>query len=121
MSWNISMFKLKELEGLSFPIAALYRKAREDWHPEREDRDDGVTVFINMETELCGIVDGDIYHVKDISCYGEGSGTIMEDMLEPAFLESTGHLVASCVWEGGEEINRIEVHNGIVDWVDIEI
>lgn len=121
MSYNIDTFKLKRLDGLSFPVSALYKSPRKDWHPEREDTDDGVTVFTNMETVLRGTVENDIYHVTDISCYGEGSGTIMNEILEPAFIESTGHLVASCVWEGGDCINRLEVHDGTVSWVDIEI
>lgn len=121
MSYNIDTFKLKTLDELSFPVSALYKNPRKDWHPVREDREDGVTVFTNMETELRGKVDGDRYHVTYISCYGEGSGTVMNDMLEPAFAESTGHLVASCVWEGGDCINRLEVRNGTVYWKDIEI
>ncbi len=121
MSYNIDTFKLKTLDGLSFPVAALYKNPRENWHPEREDGEDGVTVFTNMETELRGKVEGERYHVTSISCCGEGSGTVMNDMLEPAFAESAGHLVASCVWEGGDCINRIEVHDGTVFWADIEI
>ncbi len=121
MSYNIDTFKLKILDELSFPVAALYANPREDWHPERKDQEDGVTVFTNLETVLHGRIEGDRYHVTYISCCGEGSGTIMNDMLEPALAESTGRLVASCVWEGGDCINRLNVNNGTVSWEDIEI
>lgn len=121
MSYNIDTFKVKRLENLAFPVAALYKNPRKDWHPERKDTSDGVTVFTNMETELRGTVDGDTYHVTHLSCYGEGSGTVMADMIEPALKESTGTLVASCVWEGGDSINRLESVDGNVKWVDVEI
>ena len=121
MSYNIDTFILKTIDGLSCPVAALYKNPRKDWHPKREDREDGLTIFTNMETELRGTVEGERYNITYISCYGEGSGTVMNDMLEPAFAESKGNLVASWVWEGGDCINRLEVHDGSVSWVDIEI
>lgn len=50
-----------------------------------------------------------------------GSTKFKLDMLEPAFVKSTGHLIALCVWEGGDSINRLEVHDGSISWTDIEI
>lgn len=121
MSYNIDKFVLKTIKEFSFPVSALYKNLREDWHPDRTDSEDGTATFKNMETELTGKIEGDRFVLSSISCYGEGSGTVMNDMLEPAFAESVGDLVASCVWEGGDCINRLEVHDGAVSWVNIEI
>jgi hypothetical protein len=121
MSYNIDTFKLKKLESFSFPVASLYKNEREDWHPERHNKDDGTVEFNNMETTISGTIENDVFYMKEISCTGEGSGTVMNDMLEPAFKESKGVLIASCVWEGGDSINRIKVNDGNVQWIDIEI
>ena len=121
MSYNIDTFKIKRLENLAFPVTALFKSRRKDKHPDREDMADGTTEFTNMETELRGTVEGDIYHVTYLSCFGEGSGGVMYDMIIPALEESTGTLIASCVWEGGDSINRLESVDGKVKWVDVEI
>ena len=121
MSYNIDTFKVKRLDDLSFPVDALYLNQRKDWHPERVDGEDGSTTFTNMETEIHGHVKDGRFFIDSIECYGEGSGTVMNDMLELALAESTGHLVASCIWEGGDSINRLEVHDGEISWTEIEI
>jgi hypothetical protein len=121
MSHNIDTFKLKKLENFSFPIKSLYKSERQDWHPRRIDNDDGAVTFASMGTELSGTVEDDTFHMAEISCYGEGSGTVMREMLEPAFADSKGTLIASCVWEGGDNIDRLEVVGGEVKWIDIEI
>ena len=121
MSYNIDTFKLKKLQDLSFPVKALYKNPRTDWHPERVNNDDGTVTFINCETEIKGTVKDDIFYMESIKCSDEGSGIVMRDMLEPAFKESKGILVASCVWEGGDSINKLLVEDGCVDWVKIEI
>lgn len=101
MSYNISNFKVKRLENLSFPVNALYLNPRKN--------------------EIHGYVKDGHFVVTRIDCSGEDSGTVMMDMLEPAFIKSTGHLIALCVWEGGDSINRLEVHDGSISWTDIEI
>jgi len=59
--------------------------------------------------------------MADIECTGEGSGSFMDYILEPALKQSKGVLRASCVWEGGDSINKLLVEDGEVDWIDIEI
>ena len=121
MSYNIDTFKVRELDGLIIPVASLYKCNRSDWHPDREDNDDGTVTFINCETEIHGTIQGDFLFVEKIDCHGEGSGTVMDWMLEPAFKDSTGRLVASCVWERGDSINQLVVDKGEVHWNDIDI
>lgn len=123
MSYNIDTFKVKQLKDLVMPVESLYAYGREDWHFDRINNDDGSVTFKGMATELHGVLsdyDNNLT-INKIMCRGEGSGTEMNEMLEPAFKDSKGILIASCVWEGGDCINRLEVNNGHIEWVDIEI
>lgn len=121
MSYDIDAFKVKKLNNLSFPVSSLFKHEREDWHFERKNNDDGTVVFEGMSTILNGKIKDDIFFVESIECYGEGSGTEMNWILEPALEDSTGELIASCVWEGGDSINKLIVKDGEIDWEEIEI
>jgi hypothetical protein len=121
MSYNIDTFNLKKLENFSFPVASLYKNERKDWHPDRINNDDGTVTFTNLETRISGKIENDTFYMDKIYCSAEGSGTVMNDMLEPAFRDSKGILIASCVWGGGDSINRLEVNDGEVLWINIEI
>lgn len=102
MSYNIDTFKVKELDELIIPVESLYKHERKDWHLSRVNNDDGTVMFTDFETEIHGNIQDEFLFVSGIECSGEGSGTMMNRILEPAFKESTGRLVASCVWEGGD-------------------
>lgn len=121
MSYNIDTFKVKELDCFIIPVASLYKCERSDWHQDRINNDDGSVTFTNCETKIHGTIQGDFLFVDKIDCHGEGSGTVMNLILEPAFADSTGRLVASCVWEGGDSINQLVVDKGEVRWKDIDI
>jgi hypothetical protein len=118
MSYNITKFNLIKLENFSFPVASLYKNERKDCHPERNNHDDGTVTFTNIGTSLSGKIKNDTFYMSVISCSGEGSGTVMNDMLEPAFRDSKGILIA---WEGGDSINRLEVIDGAIEWIIIKI
>ena len=119
MSYNIDTFRLKKLENLVIPVASLFKHERGDWHPERTDGEE--TTFHNLGFLIKGTVqDGNLY-VSKFCCYGEGSGTSMRWILEPALKDSRGELVVSFVWEGGDCINQLQVKDGDIKWVDIEI
>lgn len=121
MSYNIDTFKIKKLENLMIPVDAFYIGERTDWHPQCETKQDLSVVFRNMESSISGMIVDGLLHVEEIVCYGEGSGCVMNYMLEPALKESIGVLIASCVWEGGDCINQLIVNDGVVEWEDIEI
>lgn len=122
MSYNIDNWKTKELVDLQIPVASLFKNSRRDWHPQRTNNDDGSVEYRIMETNVIkGTINDDILFVSSIVCIGEGSGTAMNLILEPALSDSTGRLVASCVWEGGDSINRLTVDDGLVTWEEIEI
>lgn len=122
MSYNIDTFKLKSVVDLKIPVDAFYIHEEKDLHPERINEDDGTVVFeCSCGSWLKGSVEDGIFIVGSMNISGEFSGHFMYDVLVPALKESTGSLVASCVWEGGDGINRIKVENGVVTWEDIEI
>lgn len=66
-------------------------------------------------------IEDEIFICKAINCSGEGSGFTMNEILEPVFKDSKGELIAVCVWEGGDSINRLIVKDGTVEWEQIEI
>ena len=121
MSYIIDTFKLKELVNIIMPVASLYKNANKDWLPHRMRNNYGTETFIILETELIGKIVKDMFYMEGISCRGEGSNIIMHDILIPALEESTGLLIAVCVWEGGDSITRLEVHDGVVKWFSIEL
>ena len=122
MSYNIDTWKVKKIENLSIPLSSFFTNLRTDWHPKKEYDENGIlTLEMGEGTRVVGkVVDG-ILHVTDIECHGEGSGISMNLIIEPALKESTGGLVASCVWEGSDSINQLIVKDGNVEWKDIEI
>jgi len=121
MSYNCDTWKTKKLENFKIPVASLFKHKRNDWHPERINNNDGTVTFTIMESELHGHIENDCLVVSSIDCSGEGSGVAMNWILEPAFEDSTGELIASCVWEGGDSITQLIVKNGTIEWKEIEI
>jgi len=121
MSYNCDRWITKKIKDFKIPIMSLFKHERDDWHPERIDNNDGTVTFEIIETELRGNIENGWLVVSSIDCSGEGSGIAMDWILEPAFQNSTGELVASCVWEGGDTINKLTVKDGKVSWVDIDI
>ena len=121
MSYNIDTYKIKKLKDFSFPVSALFESDRSDWHPHIEYGPNNSASFYAGEGEIKGKIIDNNFHVTDFEVYGEGSGTFMDLILEPALKKSKGTLEASFVWEGGDSINKIRVNNGNVEWEDIEI
>lgn len=125
MSYNVDTWKTKELDNLVIPVASFFKHERSDWHPEII-RTEKKSIFTITDTGyLSGsieVVDGCEYlHVAQITFYGEGSGTALSWIIEPALRDSRGKLVASRVWEGGDLIDRLTVVDGVVSSEEIQI
>jgi len=123
MSYNITFWKTKELTDLKIPVASFYKSERADWHPQAEELNDNL-VRINLfdeESYIIGTVIDGVITVSEIDIYGEGSGSVVDIIVNPAFQDSTGKLVAVRVWEGGDSIDRITVDNGVVTIEKIEL
>jgi hypothetical protein len=124
MSYNIDTFKVKKLDSLIIPVASLYNHVRKDFHPKKKlgEEDDSYIRFAFGESVFIeGPVINESIHVKSIDWTDEFSGTAMDEVFEPALEDSTGQLIAFCVWEGGDTINQLRVRDGKVEWVDIDI
>lgn len=125
MSYNVDTFKVKVLEGLQLPIKSLYKHGRADWHPSEPELLNGETGLVRLqcgcEQTISGILKDGILFVTEIDMSGEGSGTFISWILEPALKESSGKLEASCVWEGGDSVNKLIVNDGTIKWEDIEL
>lgn len=126
MSYNVDNWKTKELVDLVIPVLSLFQHERRDWHPRKERHDDGSFSFIVMEgCYINGTIDlvdhCEMLRVTHIQASGEGSGTALHWIIEPALADSRGKLVASRVWEGGDSIDRLTVIDGVVSSEPIEI
>lgn len=122
MSYDVDAWKTKELVDLVIPVASLFTSTRGDWHPNREDSGDGTTTFRVVDgSYVTGVIDGDLLRVSAIQARGEGSGTALRWIIEPALADSRGKLVATRVWEGGDSIDRLTVIDGVVTSEEIEL
>jgi hypothetical protein len=125
MSYNIDTFKIKVLENLCIPIDAFYKCQREDWWPDKLEIVDIDKNIVELSCgcgqTIIGILRDKVLFVTELNMNGEGSGTFMSLVFEPALKESKGKLEASCVWEGGDTINKLVVNDGNVEWEAIEI
>lgn len=122
MSYNVDTWKTKELVDLVIPVASLFKHARTDWHPRREDNDDGTVTFSVMEgCNISGTIEGDDLRVVSIEAYGEGSGVALGLIIAPALADSRGKLVASRIWERGDSIDQLTVIDGVVSSQQIEL
>jgi len=121
MSYNCDTFKVKKLENLKIPVESLYKHRRSDWYPDRIDKNGSVSFEICSATMDGYIENHNIFVCEKIDFSGEGSGTAIRMILEPALKDSMGELIVSCVWEGGDTINKLTVKDGKVSWEDIDI
>jgi len=122
MSYNCDTWTTKELVDLRIPVASLFKHERKDWHPTRTNNDNGTVCVSVMEgSQIVGRIEGDWLLVASIKASGEGSGTALNWIIEPALAKSTGKLVAVRVWEGGDSIDRLIVEDGRVRSESVEL
>lgn len=122
MSYNVDTWKTKELTGLRIPVASLFMSDHKDWHPSRENHDDGTVTFSVMDGSFVkGTIDGDWLVVSQIEARGEGSGTALGWIFEPALEQSVGRLIAVRVWERGDSIDRLTVIDGVLTSEPVEL
>lgn len=134
MSYNITRLKIRKIH-LELPIDFNFHH----WLLEQPDRDeDGdentgkrwcledentVLASIAMHTwtlslsahEISGTIEGNKLFAKELDLTGDGSGPIYADILIPLFKEFKGILDAIVVWEGGDTVAEIHVHDGVLE------
>jgi hypothetical protein len=120
MSYNIDTWRTKEAVNLRIPLDALYGCSSEI----------EVELLPDAGIEVCGPAEGfeikgvlllnNDVEVSKIALYGERSGWAWDDF-KALLAQSSGKLVASQVWEGGDSITRITVIDGVVTEENVEI
>ena len=111
MSYNLDNFKIKKLEN--FKIAAKEFNKKVFGNPKIDLETN--KILFEGDCEVCefeGILNNGLIEISNISIYGEGSGNFMCDYGNNLLKNSTGTLIATLVWEGGDTIERITIIDG---------
>ena len=118
MSYNIDTWNTKKIEGLKIPISEIHKLpyVEVELFPENKVSISGPSEGFEIE----GILEKDIISVSEITMDGTGSGNTWENLVS-CLEKSTGELIATQIWEGGDSITRLTVKNGIVAQENIEI
>jgi hypothetical protein len=119
---NIGRWKVKRQAELILPIAALYEQGdRHFGKPELDIATGMHTLYGTDSTYIRGEIKGERIRVLEMECEGEESGATYHETLLPALKRSTGIYEVVCVWEGGDSITRLTVHDGVVTEEKIEL
>lgn len=118
MSYNINTWKTKKLEDLKIPISEIYRLPYVEVRllPINKIEIDGSAEGF----KIIGTLENDIISISKITMSDEGSGNTWEYLIE-CLKKSTGKMIASQVWEGGDRITLLTVDNGIITETQVEI
>jgi len=124
MSYNIDTFKLKKVR-LILPLNIKFNKYAE-WLDEKGAIANlaDATWAVNEDGEgfeMRGNVTKQGLEVVGVSCWGEGSGHVYEDVLLPLFKDYKGDLEAICIWEGGDSITKLSIKNGVVTEKEVDL
>lgn len=142
MSYNITSMKVSKV-SLTLPLRFDFMK----WITEQPSRDergyenfgrkwllkDPVAILANLaegtwklslfgedDKVIKGIIEGDTLVATELEYWsGDGSGHLYSDVLIPLFEEFKGTLEAIVVWERGDSVKRLSIHDGIVEETDI--
>lgn len=122
MSYDVDTWKVKKLKNLAIPVDGFFVHPRKDWHPEKSVQIlDQVEYSCFDSISIVGTEKGGMLYVSLIECSGEGSGTFLDWILEPALKHSTGELIVVRVWEGGDSIDKLIVKNGVLKTKKVEL
>ncbi len=79
-----------------------------------------LSLFGDDDKVIKGIIEDDAFVVTALEHWeDDGSGILYSDVLLPLFKEFKGTLDAVVVWEGGDTVQRLAIHDGVVEEVDI--
>lgn len=113
MSYNITHWTTVQIADLSISMQELGGRNVSDY-PLRWGKDNALTLELAEDGGLSGQVRDNIFYVTSVSVRGEGSGWAFSYLT--ALLEhSLGTLTAILIWEGGDSLSLLEVHDGRVE------
>lgn len=117
MSYNIDEWVDRGIVDLCIPVAALLKSERTTWHPERTAEG-----FRLSSGEIRGEVSKhrgtEIIRVANISLRGECSGIDWGEVVRPALKQSSGRMRCVQIWEGGDSVVVVDVHDGKITTSD---
>ena len=122
MSYNCDVFKVKKIENLRIPLLVL-AKYCSDWDTSVNLETNEITITGGEGTYIKGIpmVDGLVLLCTEIDCWGEGSGNLSCNCIEPILRNSSGTLVVSRVWESGDSLDKMTVIDGVITCEDFDL
>lgn len=125
MSYNIDTCKVKKLENFVIPVKSIYKTENKNWIPNQPKilniETNEVSISMGCGQQIKGVLKDGMIHVSKMEISGEGSGSLMHEVLMPAFKDSKGEFDAVLVWEGGDSISRLTVKDGKVEETDVEL
>lgn len=124
MSYNIDTIKIKKLDNLVIPVKAFY-EGSQNWMPKQPEitnlETNEVRISCGCGQQIKGILKEGNIHISSLDLSGEGSGSLMGEVIENAFKQSTGSLEMVMVWEGGDSITKMTVVDGVITETGVEL
>lgn len=130
MSYNITTWKTKKIDGLEIPLATLKFSegmAQRGWEikiKRSPDSDHGRIIISGLgesDAEIVGWLVDSMVVVESINITGEGSGTGYTEVLLPALAQSKGKLEAVLIWECGDCIQTLLSIDGAVSQASYDL
>ena len=142
MSYNITSMKVSKV-SLRLPLDFDFTKwitdqpARDEHGYENIGRrwllEDPVAISANLsegtwklalsgndDKVIKGIIEGNSLIATELEYWsGDGSGYLHDDVLLPLFRDFKGTLEAIVVWEGGDSIKHLTIHDGVAEEAEI--
>ena len=95
------------------------------WIPEKPEifnfKTNEVDIECGCEQKILGILNDGMLNVTSLNLTGEGSGALMDYVIEPALKLSKGYLEATIIWEGGDSVTKLIVSDGVLTNEPIEL
>jgi len=121
MSYNITTWKTKKIDGLRIPIDCFNGKKHKHYQQEVTINNSHVIIEAG-EGKIEGYLQiDDAVYITDISICGETSGTFFREIFYNALESAEGTMEAVLIWEGGDNITRLVVSEDEYSNEEIEL
>lgn len=118
MSYNITSWKTKEISNLLIPLDAVKDLPYTDIEFDGTSiKADGLSEGFKLEGN---IIDSNMVEIIEIKTAYDSSGSTWNDFIR-MLEKSSGTLIATQIWEGGDSISKLTVNNGDVIQEPIEL
>jgi hypothetical protein len=118
MSYNITAWRTKEISNLLIPLDTIKELPYTDVECKGTSiKADGLSEGFALEGNL---IENNIVEVIKIETAYDGSGSTW-DLFLRMLEKSSGTLIATQIWEGGDSISKLIVSNGVVEQEEIEL